>query len=121
MNEQTFRKNRQTKRWIAVIIAMICIPSINAQVDYSARSNILNPDTLQGDQKKIFWHFVDLTHKEISNVEPLEVKAEFAKLGITTAERARFVTAFIFFDTDVIYHKKSCENIASFGDLKPKD
>lgn len=119
MTEQKFRKNRQTKRWIAFILVVMSTPFMYAQVDYSARSNILNPDSLRADQKKIFWHFVKLTHEEACDVKPLEVKAEFAKLGITTSDRARFVSAFNFFDSDVIYHKKSCENIASFNDLKP--
>lgn len=116
------QENRQTpkKRWIALMLGMMLIPSIHAQVDYSARSNILDPDTLRGDQKQIFWHFVKLTHEEVQALEPLEIKEEFVKLGIETKERARFVAAYTFFDTSMTNHKKSCEQWEYFKDLSPK-
>ena len=91
-----------------------------SKIDYSVKSNILNPDTLKGDQKKIFWHFVELTHKEAEELEPLKVKAVFEKLGITTDQRARFVKALSFYDCSMTNHKKSCEQWESFKDLSPK-
>ena len=89
-------------------------------VDYTIRTDIINPDTLQGDQKRIFWHFVKLTHEEIKNLEPLIIKEEFTKLGIKTDQRARFVEAYSFFITHYRGHKKDCENFAYFDFLKPK-
>jgi hypothetical protein len=112
--------NRQKKRWIVLMFCMMLIPSIQAQVDYSTKSNILNPDTLRGDQKKVFWHFVKLSHKETEELEPLEIKVEFAKIGITTDENDRFVDAYFFYAGTMTNHKKSCENWASFKDLSPK-
>ncbi len=93
-----------------------------SNVDYSKKSNILNPDTLRGDQRKIFYHayFLKLTSKEAENVEPLKIKEEFAKLGITLKEDKRFGEAFSFYDAFIIYHKKSCENWEYFKDLAPK-
>ena len=93
-----------------------------SKIDYSVKSNILDPDTLRADQKRIFYHpyFLKLTHEETKKLEPLKVKDEFEKLGITTNERARFVKAFSFFDTRIIGHKKSCENWQYFKDLSPK-
>jgi hypothetical protein len=94
-----------------------------SNVDYSQKSNILDPDTLQGDQKKIFWHpyFLKLTNEEAKDIEPLKVKEEFAKLGIETAENDRFLDAYSFFLSDVVSHKKSCEQWESFKDLAPKN
>jgi len=92
-----------------------------SNVDYAKKSNILNPDTLQGDQRKIFYHpyFLKLTSKKARNLDPFKVKAEFAILGITTDQRARFVAAYSFFLTFYIGHKKSCENWEYFKDLAP--
>lgn len=126
---KSLTENRQTIKTsiLVLIFAVFLLPQISAQNKeqykdciYSKKSNILNPDTLKADQKKIFWHFVDLTHKQAVELEPLKIKAEFKKLGITTNERARFVKSFSFFDSAVISHKKSCENWQSFKDLAPK-
>ncbi len=130
MNEQTFRKNRQkrTRKVFIVLLAMYGVPLTSSgqttqkkssEVNYSVKSNILNPDTLRGDQKKIFWHFVEYSHEEIEALEPLFIKTEFEKLGIYTTDNDRFLDAYIFFDTDMIYHKKSCEQWEAFKDLKP--
>jgi len=100
---------------------MMLFPSIYAQVDYSTKSNFLNPDTLRADQKKVFWHFVGLTSEEAERVTSSQIVEEFAKIGIDKSNRVRFVKAYNFFDTDVIYHKKSCENWESMKDLKPED
>jgi len=91
-------------------------------VDYSIRTDIINPDTLKGDQKKIFYHplFLKLSYEEAKNLEPLKVKEEFQKLDINTNQRARFVEAFSFFITYYRGHKKACENMAYFDFLKPK-
>ena len=91
-----------------------------SRIDYSIKSNILNPDTLKGDQKTIFWHFVKLSSKETEEMKPLEVKAEFEKLGITTNEGTRFSAAYSFFRSPNTAHKKSVENWVSFKDLAPK-
>lgn len=93
-----------------------------SKIDYSIKSNILDPDTLKGDQKTIFWHpyFLKLSSKETENLEPSKIKTEFAKLGITTNQRARFVAALTFYDVPMICHKKSCEQWESFKDLAPK-
>ena len=91
-----------------------------SNVDCSVRTDIINPDTLQGDQKRIFWHFVKLTHEEIKNLEPLKIKEEFTKLGIITDEREKFVSAVSFFITYYRGHKMACENLAYFDFLKPK-
>ena len=122
-------ENRQRKTsFLILFLVLFWIPyqSIgqnsqekSTKVDYSIKSNILDPDTLQGDQKKVFWHFVDLTHEETEALEPLFIKAEFEKLGIYTSNNDRFLDAFIFFDTDMIYHKKSCEQWAYFKFLEP--
>jgi len=91
-----------------------------SKIDYSIKSNILDPDTLKGDQKTIFWHFVKLTHEQAEEMKPLEIKAEFAKLGILTTDKSRFQEAFLFFRSDNTAHKKSCEQWESFKDLSPK-
>lgn len=91
-----------------------------AKIDYSKKSNILDPDTLKGDQKKIFWHFVKLTHKETKKLKPLEIKKEFEKLGITTEKKKRFQDAYSFFKIEIIFHKKSCDQWSSFKELEPK-
>jgi len=90
--------------------------------DYSIGSNIIeNPEKLSGDEKAIFYHpfFLKLTHEEAKNLEPLEIKEEFAKLEITTKENDRFMSAFSFF-VSMRNHKKSCENWEYFKDLAPK-
>jgi len=123
------KKSRQAIKTsiLVLIFAVFLLPQISAQNKekykdciYAKKSNILNPDTLKADQKKIFWHFVKLTHKQAEELEPLRIKAEFKKLGITPKERARFVKSFSFFDSAVISHKKSCENWQSFRSLAPK-
>jgi len=89
-------------------------------VDYSIRSDIINPDTLKGDQKLIFWHFVKLNYKEVEEMTPIKVKAEFEKIGIETKANDRFADAHIFYRTYYRGHKKACENLAYFEFLKPK-
>lgn len=89
-------------------------------VDYSIRTDIINPDTLKGDQKRIFWHFVKLNYKEVEEMTPIKVKAEFEKIGIETKANDRFADAYIFYKTYYRGHKKACENLAYFEFLKPK-
>ncbi len=121
-------ENRQTIKTTLLTLFLLgfCLPTIGqaqtnkTKIDYSKKSNILNPDTLQYDQKLIFWHFVKLTNKEVIEYESQKLKTEFEGLGITTKERARFVRAFLFFDTSMKNHKKSCEQWESFKDLAPK-
>ncbi len=126
MKRAKFRLNRQVILILALFAIFIFHSEItNAQKHldciYAKKSNILNPDTLKlgSDKYKIFWHFVKYTNKEIKDYPPLEVKAEFKKLGITLKDDSRFSKAYIFFDTSLKNHKKSCENIASFKDLAP--
>jgi hypothetical protein len=131
MKQAVNRCNRQTIKTITVtlLFAVFILPlKISAQeekskIDYSVKSNILNPDTLKADQKRIFYHpyFLKLTHEETKNLEPFKVKDEFEKLGITLKEDARFGRAYIFFDTSMKNHKKSVENWESFKDLAPKN
>lgn len=110
-------KQQKIRQTFVLILSTFLLPIfIQAQektpkIDYSIRSNILDPDTLKGDQKKIFWHpyFLKLSSKEVEEMPPLKVKDEFAKLGIRTIERARFVRALTFFDTSMKNHKISCE------------
>jgi len=90
------------------------------EIDYSIRSNILNPDTLKGDQKAIFKHFIKLSSKEVEEMPPLKVKDEFAKLGITLLEKDRFSKAWDFLDLKVLYHKKDVELWQEFTDLAPE-
>lgn len=92
-----------------------------SNVDYSAKSNIIDPDTLRGDQRKIFYHpyFLKLTSKETRNLDPFKVQEEFEKLGIVKEERARFVSSYSYFLTYYLGHKKSCEQWESFKDLAP--
>ena len=91
-------------------------------VDYAIRSDIINPDTLKGDQKQIFYHtfFLKLDFEETKSLKPLKIKEEFEKLGINSNERARFVESYSFFITYYRGHKKACENLAYFNFLKPK-
>ncbi len=94
-----------------------------SKVDYSARSNIIKrPKELTGDEKAIFYHpyFLKLTSDEAKNLEPLEIKAEFAKLEIETKERDRFVKAYSFFRIKYWGHKVSCEQWESFKELAPQ-
>ena len=124
------QKNRQAIKisFQVLILAVFLLPQVSAQNKekykdciYAKKSNILNPDTLKADQKKIFWHFVELTHKQVEELEPLKIKAEFKKIGITTDENDRFVDAYSFFRAKNTAHKKSCEQWQSFKDLAPKN
>ncbi len=129
------QRNRQTIKttFLILFFAGICLPMSGlaqnsetkidySNVDYSKKSNIINPDTLRGDQRKIFYHayFLKLTSEKTENVEPLKIKEEFAKLGIETKENDRFLDAYSFFLSDVVSHKKSCEQWEYFKFLKPK-
>ena len=90
------KKSRQTKTKLSTLFLagfMLCSMQSCSQksetksekvtkVDYSIKSNFIDPETLKGDQKKIFWHFVILTHKQAKVLKPLKVKEEFEKLGV---------------------------------------
>lgn len=127
---KSLTENRQKIKTsiLVLIFAVFLLPQISAQNKekykdciYAKKSNILNPDTLKADKKLIFWHFVELTHKQAEKLEPLKIKAEFKKLGITTDENDRFVDAYSFFLSSYTAHKKSCEQWQSFKDLAPKN
>ncbi len=90
-------------------------------IDYSQESNIIDHDTLKGDQKAIFWHFVELTSKEVMATTPEKLKAEFNSLGLTPEERQRFFEAYKFYSLTMEYHKKSCENWDDFKYLDPRN
>lgn len=96
--------------------------SSSTGIDYSKPSRILNPDTLTGDNKAIFDHFVKLSSEEVKTMQPMVIKEEFAKLGLTTEERQRFINAFSFFVNTSTNHKISCENWAEVAEgLDPRD
>lgn len=128
MKQQKVRQTIKTSFLILFFAAFMQPTEIYAEetkskVDYSQKSSILNPDTLQkgSDNYLIFWYFVKLTHEEVKNMKPLEIKGEFTKLGITTAENDRFFYAYSFFRGTMTNHKKSCENIAEImKGLEPK-
>jgi len=117
------RKNRQIS--LAMLCFFLIATCISAQldttkIDYAKRSNILNPDTLQGDNLAIFKCFVKLSSEEAENLDPMIIKEEFAEIGITIKENDRFVDALTFYDITMKYHKISCEQWESFKDLAPK-
>lgn len=109
---------------LVVLCLFLSITSLKSQtktkIDYSINSNILHPDTLNGDQKAIFWCFAELSSEEIENLDPIIIKEKFAGIGITLKEDKRFGRAFIFYDTTMKNHKISCEQWESFKDLAPK-
>ncbi len=89
-------------------------------IDYSQKSNFIDPDTLSEDFKAIFWHFVDLKSEQVMDTTPEKLKAEFAKLGLVPEEKERFYQAYKFYSLTMEAHKKSCEQWESFKDLAPK-
>lgn len=122
------QENRQSLKSFNVLLILTCLlfsninyAQENKKVNYSQASNILDPDTLIGDNKKVFWHFVKLSHAETKALTPTQILNEFKKLGIFRKERARFVAAYGFTRITMTGHKKSCENFAYFDFLKPKD
>lgn len=121
-------KIRQIKKQtIILFLAIFWLPQLSfaqdtkPKIDYSIKSNILDPDTLRGDRKAVFWHFVSLSSQEAKDIPALQMKEEFAKLGITTDQRARFVAAYTFFRVDVKGHKISVEQWQHFLHLKPEN
>ena len=94
-----------------------------SNVDYSIGSNIIEyPKKLKGDEKTIFYHpyFLKLTSKQAEDLDPLKVKEEFEKLGITLKEDERFGKAYSFYASSMTNHKISCEQWEDFKDLAPK-
>ena len=87
--------------------------------NYSIKSNILNPDTLKGDQKLVFDHFLKFTNKQVKEIKPEKIKKEFTKIKIYTKENDRFVKAYYFFKFEMTAHKKSVENWEKFKHLAP--
>ncbi len=111
---------------ILIVAGLTLSTSINAQtqdvkIDYTAKSNFINPDTLKGDQKLIFYHFKNETSEDLKTMEAQKIKAEFAKLGLRTKEKDRFIKAYSFFVNTLEGHKKSCENWEEFKYLKPEE
>ncbi len=80
------------------------------------KSNILNPDTLKGDQKLVFDHFASWTLEELENIEILTLKSELAKVQITVESPSRFRKAYSFFKNRVVFHKISRRNCKYFED-----
>lgn len=119
--KNSHQANRKLLFLIILTTGLLNFNGYSQQIDYSKKSNILNPDTLKGDQKLIFWHFVKLTHEEAKSMTPQEIKTGFEKLGITTDQRARFVAAYSFFLNYIRGHKKSCEQWQHFKDLEPEN
>ena len=113
----------QTIKIIFITLFIIGINCINGQaqskIDYSIKSNILDPDTLKGDQKLVFYHFVKWTHKQVKELKTLELKKEFEKMGIKTTNQKKFKNAYYFFRIGMTCHKKSVEQWEHFKDLAP--
>lgn len=117
---------RKYKMAILLVAGLTVGTTINAQstngIDYSVKSNQINPDTLNGDNLKVFNHFVDLTSEEAKKLGAQQLKAEFEKLGLTTKEKKRFIKAYFFYTAKMTGHKISCENWEEFKYLEsPKD
>lgn len=119
MKQQKFRQITLT-----LLCLFLSVTSLTAQtktkIDYSINSNILHPDTLKGDQKNIFWCFVELSSEETENLDPMVIKEEFAGIGITINDNDRFVDALTFYDITMKNHKISCQQWENFQDLAPK-
>ncbi len=120
------QKNRQSEFLKILLITLfftgiLCLNGqAQSKIDYSIKSNILDPDTLKkgSNEYRIFWHFVKWTHEEVKEIEALKLKAEFEKIGITTKDE-KFDAAYSFFDIKMKYHKRSVENFEHFKDLAP--
>ena len=114
----------QTIKIILTTLFLIGINCLNgyaqSKIDYSIKSNILDPDTLKGDRKLVFDHFVKWTHKQVKELKTLELKEEFKKIGLYTKENDRFLKAYFFLRSDITYHKKSVEQWENFKDLDPR-
>lgn len=119
--ESALRKYRHTLLLVAGLTLNSSLSAQSSQgVDYSTKSNVINPDTLMGDEKAIFWHFVDKTSQELKTMLPAQIKADFAILGLLPEERQRFVEAYSFFVNRVEAHKVDCEMWEDFKYLAPK-
>jgi hypothetical protein len=92
-----------------------------SKIDYSIRSNFLDPDTLKlgTNEYKIFWHFIKWTYKEVDEIKVLVLKGELETIGIYTKDDD-FDIAYSFFKNEVVYHKRSVENWGHFKELVPK-
>ena len=114
----------QTIKIILITLFLIGINCLNgytqSKIDYSIKSNILDPDTLKSDQKLVFDHFLKWTHKQVKDLKPLELKKEFEKIGLYTKENDRFLEAYFFLRIDMTNHKKSIEQWEHFKDLDPR-
>lgn len=132
MNLQKTRQKKTRQLLILILIATLLplygigqsktTEKEKSKIDYLKASNkIKEPWKLKGDKKTIFYHpyFLKLNSEEVRHLDPLKVKKEFAKLGITTSQNDRFVEAYTFFKIEFWGHKKSCENWESFKDLAP--
>jgi hypothetical protein len=89
------------------------------KVDYSKRSNILNPDTLSNKyQKMVFKHFIKHSNEDLNKMEIADIKRELLSIGIPKDKKS-FGAAASFFLITLKNHKKSCEQFAEFNDLAP--
>ncbi len=91
----------------------------SSKINYTIHSNVINPDTLKGDQKAIFWHFKNESSNELKSMNADKLKAEFATLGLYPKDKDRFTEAYFFFVGNLTYHKKDCEMWEEFKYLKP--
>ena len=92
-----------------------------SKIDYSIKSNILDPDTLKMSslEYKVFWHFVDWNFKRVDEIPILTLKSEFEKIGITTKDK-EFDTAYFFFKDYIVFHKEQVELwVTHFQELSP--
>ncbi len=123
------KNSRQAKNVIISILVVVLSIHLSdgvaqnqkSKIDYNQKSNIMNPDTLRGDNLKIHKNFLEWSHKEVKEMESSKLKSEFEKIGITTNEKDRFLEAYFFLRIDLTGHKKSVEQWEHFKYLKPKD
>ncbi len=117
-------KSRHAFKIYSILLFFIGLFFHNGQaqskIDYSIKSNILDPDTLKkgSNEYRIFWHFVKWTHEEVKEIEAQTLKIEFKKIGITTKDE-KFDAAYSFFEIKMKYHKRSVENWEHFKNLAP--
>ena len=119
MKSQKIRQISLAMLCLFLIFASASAQTNTSEINYAKRSNILNPDTLQGDNLAIFECFVKLSSKESENLDPMIIKEEFAEIGIVVDENDRFLDAYFFYRT-MVNHKISCEQWESFKDLAPE-
>ena len=115
----------QTIRIISVALFLLAthysIGQEQSKIDYSIESIILNPDTLKGDQKLVFNHFLKWSYKQVREAAPDKIKNGFKKIGISIKDKDRFREAYYFFKLEMTAHKKNVEDWEEFKILDPRN